>query len=69
MIRQTLTCYGDTGIVTNSWVKGYPSPYPDFSTWHKCRKIEPLLEYTNTHPGPEDFEMPENAYVMPEPPR
>ncbi|GLA98261.1 hypothetical protein AtubIFM57143_006200 [Aspergillus tubingensis] len=28
-----------------SWVKGYSRPQVDFSTWHKCRKLQPFIDY------------------------
>ena len=46
IIRQTLMCHADVGLVTQSWVKNHPNPYPDFSTWHKCSSIVPLVKFT-----------------------
>ncbi|KOC10580.1 hypothetical protein AFLA70_151g001870 [Aspergillus flavus AF70] len=68
MLRQAITCYGDTGIVTASWVEGREGPYPDFSTWHKCRKLEPLSRYTDIYAGPPDLKKPDDAFSLSEPP-
>lgn len=68
MLRQAITCYGDTGIVTASWVEGREGPYPDFSTWHKCRKLEPLSRYTDMYAGPPDLKKPDDAFSLSEPP-
>jgi hypothetical protein len=48
MLRQVLLCNADVGIVTNNWVKGF-GMYPDFSTLHKCRKIEPIVAWADRH--------------------
>ncbi|CCM06779.1 uncharacterized protein FIBRA_09078 [Fibroporia radiculosa] len=34
MLRQTLMCHADTGLITYDWVAGHSSQYPDFSTRH-----------------------------------
>ncbi|KAH8694008.1 hypothetical protein BGW36DRAFT_430031 [Talaromyces proteolyticus] len=49
MLRQVVQCQGDVGIVTSSWVAGFPDPYPDFNSWHKCRNFKPLNDYTQQH--------------------
>ncbi|OJI83749.1 hypothetical protein ASPTUDRAFT_122815 [Aspergillus tubingensis CBS 134.48] len=45
ILRQVIQCNGDAGVVTGSWVKGYSRPQVDFSTWHKCRKLQPFIDY------------------------
>ncbi|RAH48910.1 oxidase ustYa family protein [Aspergillus brunneoviolaceus CBS 621.78] len=49
MLRQVIQCNGDVGVVTRSWVKGRALSYPDFSVWHKCRKLEPIAQYSKAH--------------------
>ncbi|OJJ96394.1 hypothetical protein ASPACDRAFT_1859603 [Aspergillus aculeatus ATCC 16872] len=49
MLRQVIQCNGDVGVVTRSWVKGRALSYPDFSVWHKCRKLEPMAQYSQAH--------------------
>lgn len=43
MLRTILSCNADPGIVTFNWVEGHESPMPDFSTVHRCRKVENVL--------------------------
>lgn len=68
ILRQVLMCQGDVGIVTSSWVHGYHVPYPDFSVWHKCRKFEPLMEYTAQHQVNEEIVPPEDRRILRRPP-
>lgn len=49
ILRQQLMCTADAGLITYQWVKGYERPYPDFSTWHKCRAIDKLWEWNEEH--------------------
>jgi hypothetical protein len=69
IIRQDLMCNGDVGIVTSSWVEDFPTAYPDFSVWHKCRKFEPLMKYTAQHVMSVEPERTEETVVLPYPPR
>lgn len=46
MLRQFVMCHADVGMITHRWVKHYPRPYPDFSTWHQCRNFENVLRWT-----------------------
>ncbi|KAL2221995.1 hypothetical protein M432DRAFT_601161 [Thermoascus aurantiacus ATCC 26904] len=68
MLRQVIQCNGDVGIVTSSWVKGFSGSYPDFSTWHKCRKFQPLMDYTAKHEVDGELVMPEDALQLTHPP-
>ncbi|KAL2011330.1 hypothetical protein VTN00DRAFT_4048 [Thermoascus crustaceus] len=68
MLRQVVQCNGDVGIVTSSWVKGHDGPYPDFSVWHKCRRWQPLMDYTVKHKVDHDLVMADDAFVLPHPP-
>lgn len=45
MLRQHVLCNADVGLVTYDWVKGYDTPYPDFSNWHRCRNVEKIWEW------------------------
>jgi len=66
MLRQTLMCHADVGVMGHRWVKHYKNPYPDFNVMHKCRDFEQILKWTYDHqipvtpaghrwqPGPED---------------
>ncbi|KAL3434404.1 hypothetical protein BDV09DRAFT_204759 [Aspergillus tetrazonus] len=68
MLRQVVQCHGDVGIVTGSWVEGFPDPYPDFSTWHKCRKFQPLKDYTQEHLLKEEVVKTSEDLTIPKPP-
>ncbi|POR38201.1 Uncharacterized protein TPAR_01601 [Tolypocladium paradoxum] len=48
MLRQALICHGDAGIVTYYWVKEY-GLYPDFSTQHKCRRLDNIIDWADRH--------------------
>ncbi|KAJ2976378.1 hypothetical protein NQ176_g4989 [Zarea fungicola] len=52
ILRQVISCYGDTGLITFHWVKGNPVPYPDFNTWHQCRDPEAILEWSKQREAP-----------------
>lgn len=68
MLRQVVQCQGDAGIVTSSWVEGFPDPYPDFNTWHKCRKFQPLNDYTQRHLLTEKVVKTSEDLILPRPP-
>ncbi|KAJ5394014.1 uncharacterized protein N7487_011655 [Penicillium crustosum] len=51
MLRQYLMCAGDVGIVTMNWVEKF-GIYPDFSTQHKCRKFDKIVEWADEHAAP-----------------
>ncbi|OSX62449.1 hypothetical protein POSPLADRAFT_1142351 [Postia placenta MAD-698-R-SB12] len=75
MLRQHILCNADVGLVTNDWVKGHKTPYPDFSNWHRCRDVEKIWEWNEkyavhipwerlTRFGDEvDLEQPDGAIV------
>ncbi|PYI13245.1 hypothetical protein BO99DRAFT_485957 [Aspergillus violaceofuscus CBS 115571] len=68
MLRQVIQCNGDVGVVTRSWIKGRAISYPDFSVWHKCRKLEPIAEYSKAHEiDTEPIKLPDSL-ELPEPP-
>ncbi|KAI1126956.1 hypothetical protein F5Y10DRAFT_266668 [Nemania abortiva] len=69
MLRQALLCQGDVGIVTYNWVKPW-GPYPDFSTHHKCRKLDNIIAWADKNPVPDhDPEPGEDAVYLPGPPQ
>ncbi|KAJ9363087.1 hypothetical protein DTO280E4_2836 [Paecilomyces variotii] len=46
MLRQVLMCNADAGIYGYKYVKGREQrPYPDFSTPHRCRNFDTVLEW------------------------
>ncbi|CCM06831.1 uncharacterized protein FIBRA_09134 [Fibroporia radiculosa] len=49
MLRQTLMCHADTGLITYDWVAGYSTQYPDFSTRHVCRDFPRVLRWAYDH--------------------
>ncbi|OSX59827.1 hypothetical protein POSPLADRAFT_1149671 [Postia placenta MAD-698-R-SB12] len=49
MLRQVVLCTADVGLVTYDWVEGYRHPHPDFNTWHKCRDVDKVVEWSNEH--------------------
>lgn len=67
MLRQTLACQGDVGIVTSNWVRGFEQ-YPDFSTWHKCRKLDKIINWLDTNRLPYNPEPNEESVWYDEPP-
>lgn len=48
MLRQVVSCNADVGLVTFNWVKGFGLT-PDFSTQHKCRKLDNIIKWVDTH--------------------
>ncbi|KAB5550021.1 hypothetical protein GE09DRAFT_1223832 [Coniochaeta sp. 2T2.1] len=69
MLRQALMCQGDVGIITYNWVKPW-GIYPDFSTNHKCRKFDKIVEWADRHILPvEDPEPDEKTVYLPGPPQ
>ena len=42
-------CNADVGLITFDWVEGFRSPFPNFSTLHKCRDIEKIYEWHHRH--------------------
>ncbi|KAK4090038.1 hypothetical protein Purlil1_5664 [Purpureocillium lilacinum] len=52
IIRQVISCQGDTGLITFHWVQGNPVAYPDFNTWHQCRDPEEILAWSKAREAP-----------------
>ena len=49
MLRQVLMCNADVGLITFDWVAGFRTPFPNFSTLHKCRDVEKVYEWYDEH--------------------
>lgn len=49
ILRQAIQCYGDTTFITFDWMKNRSTPYPNFYTRHKCRKLGPLSNWVTEH--------------------
>lgn len=47
MLRQVLMCQSDTGLVVFHWTKKVGSPSPYFSTSHRCRDPEQVLQWAH----------------------
>jgi hypothetical protein len=62
MLRQQLLCVADVGIVTYSWVKPW-GLYPDFSTMHKCRKLDKIVAWADQNALPVDDPEPDETTV------
>lgn len=45
ILRQTLQCQSDVGIVINTWVHDYTHKYEDFNTCHQCRNFAAILQW------------------------
>lgn len=73
MLRQSVMCNADTGLIFSYWVDGHDHKHVDFNNEHVCRDFESLLEYQKQngylieqnllvrHPGAVDLpDYPEN---------
>ena len=45
MLRQSIMCQSDLGILTYNWVEVQDFPWPNFNTEHQCRDYEKVLEW------------------------
>ncbi len=52
MIRINLLCQADAGIIPFKWLDGYNRPFPDFSTPHKCRNYNAILDWATERQAP-----------------
>ncbi|KAF3070827.1 hypothetical protein GL218_00216 [Daldinia childiae] len=69
MLREVLICHGDVGIITYNWVQPW-GLYPDFSTYHKCRRLDKIVDWADKHALPaEDPEPDENTVWLKGPPQ
>ncbi|KAJ6024974.1 hypothetical protein N7540_005771 [Penicillium herquei] len=48
-VRLALQCHSDVGLMTYGWHPDFPSPYPDFTTSHKCRNFDKIKEWVLAH--------------------
>ncbi|KAI0599848.1 hypothetical protein F4775DRAFT_548513 [Biscogniauxia sp. FL1348] len=51
MLRQVLMCQADVGLVPFYWVEGQ-GPNENFSTPHRCRRLDRIMEWAQRHPVP-----------------
>ena len=45
LLRQQLMCSSDVGIFGAYWWDGEPVPVQEFSTEHRCRNFDDVLDY------------------------
>ncbi|KAI3401067.1 hypothetical protein diail_778 [Diaporthe ilicicola] len=64
MLRQVLMCQADVGIVPFYWVKGQ-GPSEDFSTTHKCRNFDKIVQWAEDHaePGYKAVSFPDSLWL------
>ena len=72
--RQNIMCNADAGLMSHHWIEGYPRPYANFNTWHKCRNFEQVLDWAYKHqiPVPKGkwhFPMVPGSHVFPDAPQ
>ena len=65
-------CDADVGLMPMLWVQNYTLPWPDFSTTHRCRDFDAVLDWVDKHQVnvPEGFVLvrPPDAVELPTPP-
>jgi len=67
VLRQTLMCNGDVGVMTFNWVKGHHKPAPDFNTHHVCRNFDRIQSWASSmdrHYLNRDFVKPDDAVEL-----
>ena len=42
-------CSADVGLITFDWVAEKHTPWPNFSTMHRCRSFEKVVEWNEAH--------------------
>ena len=42
-------CTADVGLITFDWVAEKHNPWPNFSTQHRCRDFDNLVEWNEAH--------------------
>jgi len=45
LLRQSLMCTADVGLITFDWVADHRRPWPDFSTQHRCRNYDAIVDW------------------------
>ena len=45
MLRQSIMCQSDLGVLTYNWVEVQDFPWPNFNTQHQCRDFEKVLKW------------------------
>lgn len=75
ILKQNVMCTGSTEVITYNWVETQRFPMPDFSVEKMCRNSQLLLDLqerekiTNLNKKREAMVRPEDAIVLPLPPR
>ena len=46
-LRLSLQCSADTSLITFDWIEDYPIPWPNFSSTHKCRDWDRVLDFAH----------------------
>ncbi|KAG1787747.1 uncharacterized protein HD556DRAFT_936759 [Suillus plorans] len=72
MIRQNIMCRADTTMLTWHWVQGYDSPHAKFSTRHRCRNFEKIMDWSTEHAihiDESEMKRFEDTIDLPKPPR
>jgi len=46
-LRLSLQCSADTSLITFDWIEDYPIPWPNFSSTHKCRNWDKVLDFAH----------------------
>ncbi|KAH9828729.1 uncharacterized protein C8Q71DRAFT_792669 [Rhodofomes roseus] len=49
LLRQSLMCTADVGLITFNWVGNHRTPWPDFSTQHRCRNFDKIVDWNQAH--------------------
>ena len=65
-------CDADVGLMPMYWVQNHDHPWPDFSTTHKCRNFDAILDWVDKNQVvvPKGFKMvkPSDAFELQSPP-
>ena len=71
MLRQSIMCQSDLGVLTYNWVEVQDFPWPNFNTQHQCRNFEKVLEWgkdKEVMAFEEKMTKTQGATVLPTPP-
>ena len=49
ILRQSLMCTADVGLITFDWVNEHRGPWPNFSILHRCRDYDKLVGWNRAH--------------------
>ena len=71
MLRQSIMCQSDLGVLTYNWVEVQENPWPNFNTQHQCRDFEKVLQWgkeTEAMGFDERMTKTQGVTVLPTPP-